>query len=80
MDIIRKLSKPIHLAANKIDLPRSARNLASLREIYKLMIPASAEAELGSLNKSATTCFAPTTKTKIRDKLISAKDEIIKKR
>ncbi len=46
VDFVRKQTKPILLAANKIDLPTSTANLERLKERGDLTIPVSAEAEL----------------------------------
>ena len=45
---IRHISKPMIIAANKIDLPDSTKNLKKLKEAYPnlLIIPCSADAEL----------------------------------
>lgn len=43
---LRQTSKPILLAANKIDLPSSKHNVQSLQKIVNLTVPVSAEAEL----------------------------------
>lgn len=45
---IRKISKPIIIAANKIDLKSSQENLRIMKEKYKdvLMVPTSAESEI----------------------------------
>ncbi len=44
--ILRELSKPIIIAANKIDLPTAQENLEKLKQDYKLVIPTSAESEI----------------------------------
>ena len=46
VDVIRKETKPLLLAANKIDLPTSIGNVNRLKETGNLTIPVSAEAEL----------------------------------
>jgi len=46
VDIIRKETKPLLLAANKIDLPTSTGNVNRLKQTGELTIPVSAEAEL----------------------------------
>lgn len=51
-NIIRKISKPILIAANKIDLKEAQENFEKLKEKYKLIIPTSAEAEI-ALKKAA---------------------------
>ncbi|MGQ9718571.1 MAG: redox-regulated ATPase YchF [Nitrososphaerales archaeon] len=43
---IRQLSKPIVIAANKADLPTSAKNIEQLKAINLSVIPCAAEAEL----------------------------------
>lgn len=43
---LRRSSKPVLLAANKIDLPSSRKNLPRLKQTGYLTIPVSAEAEL----------------------------------
>ena len=45
---LRKVSRPIVIAANKMDLPHAAENLERLRQTFpdELIIPVSAEAEL----------------------------------
>ncbi len=49
---IRKISKPIILAANKIDLKRSQENFEKLKERHQNIVPTSAEAEI-ALKKAA---------------------------
>ncbi|MBI2084500.1 MAG: redox-regulated ATPase YchF [Candidatus Aenigmarchaeota archaeon] len=44
--ILRELSKPIIIAANKIDLPPAQENLEKLKQPHKLVIPTSAESEV----------------------------------
>lgn len=44
--ILRRISKPIIIAANKVDLPSSAGNLKRIREKHRNVIPTSAESEL----------------------------------
>jgi ribosome-binding ATPase YchF (GTP1/OBG family) len=46
VEIIRRETKPLLLAANKIDLPTSIPNVGRLKETGELTIPVSAEAEL----------------------------------
>ncbi len=46
VSLLRKSSKPLLLAANKIDLPTSPRNLEKLQKANTLTVPVSAEAEL----------------------------------
>ena len=45
---LRRLSKPLIIAANKIDMPNSFENLKKLKETFKdyIIIPCSAESEL----------------------------------
>ncbi len=50
--ILRELSKPILIAANKIDLPPAQENYKKLKENYKQMVPTSAESEI-ALKKAA---------------------------
>lgn len=50
--ILRELSKPIILAANKIDLKPAQGNFEKLKSEYKNIIPTSAEAEI-ALKKAA---------------------------
>jgi ribosome-binding ATPase YchF (GTP1/OBG family) len=47
VDTLRKLSKPMLIVANKIDLPSAKENLEKLKKLEYVVIPASAEAELG---------------------------------
>jgi len=46
VDTLRRVSKPMLLAANKIDLPPAEDNLERLRQLNYTVIPCSAEAEL----------------------------------
>ena len=46
VDVIRQEAKPVLLAANKIDLPSSAKNVDRLKETGVMTVPVSAEAEL----------------------------------
>jgi ribosome-binding ATPase len=46
VSLLRKASKPLLLAANKIDLPSSKENMARLKQSGLLTVPVSAEAEL----------------------------------
>jgi len=46
VDTLRRVSKPMLLAANKIDLPPAEENLERLRQLNYTVIPCSAEAEL----------------------------------
>lgn len=50
--VLRKISKPILIAANKIDLKSSQENFIRLKEKYKYIVPTSAEAEI-ALKKAA---------------------------
>jgi len=49
---IRKISKPVLIAANKIDLESARENFEKLKEKYSSIVPASAEAEI-TLKKAA---------------------------
>jgi ribosome-binding ATPase YchF (GTP1/OBG family) len=49
---IRKIAKPILIAANKIDLKQAQENFEKLKNIYKNIVPTSAEAEI-ALKKAA---------------------------
>jgi len=46
VDTLRKVSKPMLIAANKIDLPAAEENLERLKDSGYLVVPCSAEAEL----------------------------------
>lgn len=46
VSFLRRFSKPVLLAANKVDLPSAPANVKKLKETYPLSIPVSAEAEL----------------------------------
>ncbi|XHH09435.1 MAG: redox-regulated ATPase YchF [Candidatus Bathyarchaeia archaeon] len=46
VDTLRRISKPMLIVANKIDLPTSKVNLERLKKLEYTVIPASAEAEL----------------------------------
>ncbi len=46
VDGIRRVSKPMLVAANKIDVPEAEKNLDRLKEAQYLVVPTSAEAEL----------------------------------
>jgi len=50
--ILRKISKPIIIAANKIDMKSSQDNFDKLKDKYSLMIPTSADGEI-ALKKAA---------------------------
>jgi len=49
---LRKISKPILIAANKIDLKEAQENFERLKDRYKHIVPTSAEAEI-ALKKAA---------------------------
>jgi ribosome-binding ATPase YchF (GTP1/OBG family) len=46
VDQLRRISKPLLIVANKIDLPTAAVNVERLKKLDYIVIPASAEAEL----------------------------------
>ena len=46
VDILRRISKPMLIVANKIDLPAAQANIERLKKLDYIVIPASAEAEL----------------------------------
>ncbi|MCW4009539.1 MAG: redox-regulated ATPase YchF [Candidatus Bathyarchaeota archaeon] len=46
VDTLRRISKPMLIVANKIDLPTAEENVKRLKELDYTVIPASAEAEL----------------------------------
>ena len=46
-DTLRRLSKPMLIAANKSDLPVARENIERLKKLEYIVIPCSAEAELG---------------------------------
>jgi len=46
LDILRSVSKPTLIAANKIDLPTAEENVKRLKEVGYTVVPCSAEAEL----------------------------------
>jgi ribosome-binding ATPase YchF (GTP1/OBG family) len=46
VDTLRKISKPLLIVANKIDLPTAEANVKRLKALDYIVIPASAEAEL----------------------------------
>jgi len=54
--VLREISKPILIAANKIDLKQAQENLEKLKEKYEHIIPTSAEAEI-VLKKAAEKKF-----------------------
>lgn len=45
-DTLRRVSKPIIIAANKADLPAAKEFIRKLKDKYKFLVPTSAEAEL----------------------------------
>lgn len=47
VDNLRRISKPMLIAANKIDLPTAEANLERMKKLDYIVIPCSAEAELG---------------------------------
>jgi ribosome-binding ATPase len=47
VDTLRRMSKPMLIVANKIDLPTAEANLKRMKELDYMVIPCSAEAELG---------------------------------
>ena len=46
VDMLRRISKPMLIAANKIDIPAAEENLERLKDSGYLVVPCSAEAEL----------------------------------
>ena len=46
LDVLRRISKPMLIAANKIDLPTAEENLERLKELGYVVVPCCAEAEL----------------------------------
>jgi len=46
LDELRKISKPMLIAANKIDIPQAEENIERLKELNPLVVPCCAEAEL----------------------------------
>jgi ribosome-binding ATPase YchF (GTP1/OBG family) len=56
IDKIRRISKPLLIAANKIDLPYSKKNLERLKKLNYNIIPCCAEAEL-ALRRAAEKKF-----------------------
>jgi hypothetical protein len=46
VDMLRQVSKPMLIVANKMDIPTSRANLERLRESNRLVVPVCAEAEL----------------------------------
>ena len=47
VDTLRRMSKPMLIVANKIDLPTAEANLQRMKELDYMVIPCSSEAELG---------------------------------
>jgi len=47
VDMLRQISKPMLIVANKIDLPTAEPNLQRMKELNYLVFPCSSEAELG---------------------------------
>jgi hypothetical protein len=47
VDTLRRMSKPMLIVANKIDLPSAEANLQRMKELDYMVIPCSSEAELG---------------------------------
>jgi ribosome-binding ATPase len=47
VDTLRRLSKPMLIVANKIDLPAAKTNVERMKKLDYIVIPCSAEAELG---------------------------------
>jgi ribosome-binding ATPase len=47
VDNLRRISKPLLIVANKIDLPTAKANLERMKKLDYVVIPCSAEAELG---------------------------------
>jgi len=56
MDALRRSSKPMLIAANKIDLPTAEENLGRLKELGYTVVPCCAEAEL-ALRRAAEKGF-----------------------
>lgn len=54
--VIRNISKPILIAANKIDLKSAQENFEKLKQMYKNIVPTSAEAEI-ALKKASEKGF-----------------------
>ncbi len=46
VDTLRRISKPLLIVANKIDLPTAQANIERMKKLNYIVIPASAEAEL----------------------------------
>jgi ribosome-binding ATPase len=46
VDTLRRISKPLLIVANKIDLPTAQSNIERMKKLNYIVIPASAEAEL----------------------------------
>jgi ribosome-binding ATPase YchF (GTP1/OBG family) len=47
VDALRRISKPMLIAANKIDLPTAKANVERMKKLDYIVVPCSAEAELG---------------------------------
>ncbi len=47
LDTLRRISKPMLIVANKIDLPTAEANVERMKKLDYIVIPCSAEAELG---------------------------------
>jgi ribosome-binding ATPase YchF (GTP1/OBG family) len=47
VDTLRRISKPMLIVANKIDLPTAQANIERMKKLDYIVIPCSAEAELG---------------------------------
>jgi ribosome-binding ATPase YchF (GTP1/OBG family) len=47
VDTLRRISKPMLIVANKIDLPTAKANIERMKKLDYIVIPCSAEAELG---------------------------------
>jgi len=81
VDVLRRISKPMLIAANKMDLPFAEENLKRLRETGYIVVPCCAEAEL-ALRRAAErglinyvpgeSDFEIPDPTKITDKQMSA--------
>lgn len=56
LDVLRRISKPMLIAANKIDLPFAEENYERLKELGYIVIPCSTEAEL-ALRRAAEKGF-----------------------
>jgi len=47
VDTLRRMSKPMLIVANKVDLPSAEANLQRMKDLDYMIVPCSAEAELG---------------------------------